>query len=285
MDNAAISQFPHHSWFGFSVDVTEASPVVVVHQATSHTLVLAHAGVVDIRWSRGELETSYRHAVGRVAFFPRDNKTHVYVHQSAVALSSGYVLKIPDLHLLRCIESDEAVVPSEWQGFLPREDSVLQKCMTRIAGVGMQGLAHGLGSEITARRLVLRLSELRGGGLPDWHKDASAFSPYAMKTIVDYIDARLRRRICLKEISALAGLSPSHCAKKFRVTEGLSLGRFINRRRVAAAMVILRRDEVALAGLALDLGFSSQSHLTRLFSGLTGMTPAKYRKQFRQTVG
>jgi AraC family transcriptional regulator len=157
--------------------------------------------------------------------------------------------------------------------------------MTRIAGVGMQGLAHGLGSEITARRLVLRISELRGGRLPDWHTDASAFTPYAMKTIVDYIDARLRRRICLTEISALAGLSPSHCAKKFRSTEGLSLGRFINRRRVAAAMVILRRDEVALAGLALDLGFSSQSHLTRLFSGLTGMTPAKYRKQFRQTVG
>ncbi|MBM4013222.1 MAG: helix-turn-helix transcriptional regulator [Planctomycetes bacterium] len=36
-----------------------------------------------------------------------------------------------------------------------------------------------------------------------------------------------------------------------------------------------------LASVALDLGFSSQSHFTRLFSSLTGMTPAKYRKQFR----
>jgi AraC family transcriptional regulator len=285
MDDAALSLFPHHAWFGCSVAVTDASPLVVVQQATSHTLVLAHAGDVDVRWSRGERETSYRHAVGQVAFFPCDDKTHVYVHQSAVALSSGYVLKVPALHLLRCIESEEALAPSEWQGFLPREDSVLQKCMARIAGAGMQGIANGLGSEITARRLVLRLSELRGGRLPDWHNDGSTFTPLAMKKIVEHIDECLSRRIDLKEIAALTGHSPSHCAKKFRCTEGLSLGRFINRRRVAAAMAILRRDEVALAGLALDLGFSSQSHMTRLFSGLTGMTPAKYRKQFKRTVG
>jgi len=40
-----------------------------------------------------------------------------------------------------------------------------------------------------------------------------------------------------------------------------------------------------LARIALDLGFSSQSHFSRLFSDLTGMTPAKHRKQFRRTVG
>jgi len=29
----------------------------------------------------------------------------------------------------------------------------------------------------------------------------------------------------------------------------------------------------------------SPSHFTRLFSEMSGMTPAKYRKQFRRTVG
>lgn len=50
-------------------------------------------------------------------------------------------------------------------------------------------------------------------------------------------------------------------------------------------MVVLRNDEVSLAGLALNLGFSSQSHFTRLFSDLIGTTPAKYRQQFKRTVG
>ena len=83
----------------------------------------------------------------------------------------------------------------------------------------------------------------------------------------------------------LVGLSPSHCARKVRHKEGLSLGRFVNRRRLARALVVLRKDSTSLSQVALDLGFSSQSHFTRLFSTLVGMTPAKYRKTFTPTVG
>lgn len=285
MDGSRLSSFPHHSWFGFSVDVTEATPTVVVQRATTHTLVLSHAGAVDIKWSRKNRETSYRHAVGQVAFFPCDDETHAYVHRSAVALSSGYVLKIPALHLIACVASDEGVVPSEWRGFLPREDSVLRECMIRVAGVGTQGLEHGLGSEVTARRLILRLSDLLGGVAPEWQKDTSVFPSAVMGRIVEYIDFRLHHHIGLEEIAALAGLSPSHCAKKFRCTEGLSLGRFINRRRLVQACVVLRNESTALSQVALGLGFSSQSHFTRLFSDHTGMTPAKYRKIFKRVVG
>ena len=87
------------------------------------------------------------------------------------------------------------MTPSEWAGFLPREDSVLRECVIRIAGVGIQGLAHGLGSEITARQLVLRLSELLGGKAPKWHNDNGIFAPSAIKQIVEYIDARQRHPI------------------------------------------------------------------------------------------
>lgn len=136
------------------------------------------------------------------------------------------------------------MTPSEWAGFLPREDSVLRECVIRIAGVGIQGLAHGLGSEITAHQLVLRLSELLGGKAPKWHNDNGIFAPFAIKQIVEYIDARLCHPIYLEEITSLAGLSPSHCAKKFRCSEGMSLGRFVNRRRwwSSETMKFLWRD-------------------------------------------
>jgi AraC-like DNA-binding protein len=54
---------------------------------------------------------------------------------------------------------------------------------------------------------------------------------------------------------------------------------------MAAAMVVLKSDSASLAKVSLDLGFSSQSHFTRLFSDPTGMTPAKYRHHFMPTVG
>jgi AraC family transcriptional regulator len=100
-----------------------------------------------------------------------------------------------------------------------------------------------------------------------------------MKLIVEYIDAHLHHQFCIQELSSLVGYSPTHFAKKFRHTEGLSLGRFINRRRLAAAMGMIQNDSTPLAQIALDLGFSSQSHFTRVFSDLTGMPPAKFRRQ------
>ena len=81
------------------------------------------------------------------------------------------------------------------------------------------------------------------------------------------------------------GLSPSHFAKKFRQSTGLSLHRFINRRRIRASLESLKSQSQPLAHTALDLGFSSQAHFTHQFSRLTGFTPAKYQKQFRPTVG
>jgi len=82
-----------------------------------------------------------------------------------------------------------------------------------------------------------------------------------------------------------AGLSPSPFARKFRQSTGLSLQRFINRRRLCGSLQKLKDESQSLAHLALDLGFSSQSHFPRLFSGLTGMTPQTYRKQVKRTPG
>ena len=106
-----------------------------------------------------------------------------------------------------------------------------------------------------------------------------------MRHLVDYIDDHLRIPPVLGDVAMLVGLSPSHFAKKFRQSSGVSLGRFMNQRRVQRALDVLKTNSSSLASIALDLGFSSQSHLTRLFSGLTGMTPAKYRKYFKVTMG
>jgi AraC family transcriptional regulator len=74
-------------------------------------------------------------------------------------------------------------------------------------------------------------------------------------------------------------MSPSHFAKKFQQSAGLSLQRFVNRRRLQAAMTMLQTGSTPLSQVALALGFSSQSHFTRLFGEMTGMTPARFRKE------
>ncbi|MFM8493965.1 MAG: helix-turn-helix transcriptional regulator [Planctomycetia bacterium] len=106
-----------------------------------------------------------------------------------------------------------------------------------------------------------------------------------MVDLVEHIDSHLAVAPSLSDMGWRVGISPSHFARKFRHSTGLSLYRFINRRRILRSLDTLRDESQSLAGVSLDLGFSSQSHFTRLFSKLTGMTPAKYRKQVRRVVG
>jgi AraC-like DNA-binding protein len=136
-----------------------------------------------------------------------------------------------------------------------------------------------------ARRLILRIAELSGGKRPDWHDDWRVFDHRTIARLVERFDAELGVSPRLDDLARGTGLSPSHFARKFRRSTGLSLYRFVNRRRILRSMESLPDDSQTLAQIALDLGFASQSHFTRLFSKLTGMTPAKYRKQFRRTLG
>jgi AraC-like DNA-binding protein len=69
----------------------------------------------------------------------------------------------------------------------------------------------------------------------------------------------------------------------FRDYVGVSPKWVIQRHRLieAAERLQSRHDSIDFAGLALDLGYSDQSHFIRDFKNLVGMTPADYHKSLR----
>jgi AraC family transcriptional regulator len=106
-----------------------------------------------------------------------------------------------------------------------------------------------------------------------------------MRQIVERVDAHLTTHPSLDVMSRGFGLSPSHFARKFRQSTGLSLNRFMNQRRIGLSLALLRSGKTPLAQLSLDLGFCSQSHFTRLFSSLTGLTPYQFSREWRPVEG
>jgi AraC-like DNA-binding protein len=285
MDGSHLGTVPHHSWFGVSFGLPPETCVVHEEQAATHTVVIGTAGAFDLRWIRRGCESHVHHARDDVSFWCADNDHHTRVIHSGAASASVYLLRIPRGHLGDLAGSDHAETPLEYRPAVPPRDAVIRRCVRRLISPAGFGVSREPGAEIAARELVLRLVELLGGTRPEWADDAGVFSPACASRLVEYIDARLHTHIGLEELAALVGLSPSHCARKFHRTLGLSLGRFINRRRVAKALDVLRSDSTPLSRVALELGFSSQSHFTRLFSEATGITPARYQKRFKPTVG
>lgn len=286
MDGARLSRFPHLSWLCQAFTSAPTPSTYAWHlRGTVHALHFVLRGAAPVRWiSRGR-EVGYPLRPGSFHYLPADDEHHTIVSSMPEQVRS-FTLFIPRHHLDDIAAADRVDGRMEFHRLLVHDDPVLRACMNSLAPPAPDADSRDDGRfDAAARRLVLRLVELSGGGVPDWHDDASGFERRTISMLVAHIDDHLRVSPGLADLAPLVGLSPSHFARKFRLSTGLSLHRFVNRRRLARSLDLLKAGTASLSSVALDLGFSSQSHFTRLFSDLVGMTPARYRRQFRPIVG
>ncbi len=93
----------------------------------------------------------------------------------------------------------------------------------------------------------------------------------------DYLESGFSTDISLSDLAGLCGLSPYHLASIFRRETGLPPHQYLNQVRVRRARQLLGSG-ADLAGAALEAGFFDQSHMTRRFKEVTGLTPGRYRK-------
>jgi len=280
MDGSRVSPFPSQSWFGFTHEASPSPVPTELHlRQVNHLAVLIVSGTCSNQWIRCGRESRFNATRGMVGFFSADDEEQTLASRTDTG-AKAWILAIPPAHL-QSIAASEGLTPcSELQARPIFHDATVQALLLRLATDTSEGrITRGLDAEIAARSLVVRLAEIIGGEKPDWHADSSTFESRMLGHITDAIDAHLHHYVSLADLARLCEMSPSHFAKKFRHSTGLSLQRFVNRRRLQASMALLTADSRTLSQIALDLGFSSQSHFTRLFSELTGFTPASFRRQ------
>lgn len=87
--------------------------------------------------------------------------------------------------------------------------------------------------------------------------------------------------LTLSAIADLVGLHPVYLAQAFRKAYGNSVGEYVRRLRIEFACRQLSNIAIPVARIAAEAGFFDQSHFTRTFKRLMGMTPAEFRKSLR----
>ncbi|MDJ0592583.1 MAG: AraC family transcriptional regulator [Pleurocapsa sp. MO_226.B13] len=110
--------------------------------------------------------------------------------------------------------------------------------------------------------------------------DSNPLSKRKLQQIIDYIHQHLDRDLALAELAALVQISPSYFSILFKQATGITPHQYVIQCRIERAKELLRQSDLAIADIALRLGFSHQSHLGRHFKRLVGVTP----KQFRQLL-
>jgi AraC family transcriptional regulator len=98
-----------------------------------------------------------------------------------------------------------------------------------------------------------------------------------MSTVREYLHAHFAAAMTLHEIAAEARVHPVHLSRAFPQRFGMTLGDYVRALRIDYAARELTGTRRPIADIALDAGFSSQSHLTRHFRASMGIAPAAYR--------
>ncbi|MEW6303084.1 MAG: helix-turn-helix domain-containing protein [Verrucomicrobiota bacterium] len=96
-----------------------------------------------------------------------------------------------------------------------------------------------------------------------------------------YMSEHFREPIDNTHLAQLAGLSERTFERQFRRHYGLSPQQYIRRLRVRLACRDLVYSDHPIGRIAVEHGFTDQSHFTREFREEVGETPGDYRKAFR----
>jgi len=95
-----------------------------------------------------------------------------------------------------------------------------------------------------------------------------------------YIDEHFMEGISLHQIAEQVALSPYYLLRAFRAHTGMPPYAYLESARIRQAQHLIEAG-TSLAEVAGEVGFSSQSHLTRRFKQIIGVTPGQYAQQCR----
>jgi AraC-like DNA-binding protein len=98
----------------------------------------------------------------------------------------------------------------------------------------------------------------------------------AVKRVRDYLDAQYTENVSLEHLATVANLSPFYLLRTFHKQVGLPPHGYLNQVRLVRAKSLLAQG-CQISQVAQQTGFADQSHLTRHFKRMVGVTPGQYQ--------
>jgi AraC family transcriptional regulator len=124
----------------------------------------------------------------------------------------------------------------------------------------------------------IHLASTYGGLRPVVRPVRGGLAPWQERRAQEVLSANLDGSVPLKDVARECRLSVSHFSRAFRRTIGVAPHNWLVTRRIEVAKEKLRDTRLSLSNVALACGFADQSHLTRVFTGMVGVSPGAWRR-------
>ncbi|MDW4563578.1 MULTISPECIES: helix-turn-helix domain-containing protein [Aeromonas] len=184
----------------------------------------------------------------------------------------SYLMFYLDTDWLRS-QQEEAGLGSEFRPFdmTASRDPLLYQGLQHLHHQLVQApdpLAHEVACHLFSRQLLARLTPARWDDRPPQHLQRAA----------ELMQDDSASPLSLSQLSAVAGLTPSHFVRAFSQHYGMTPHAYLLDRRIRHARTLLKQGQ-PLAEVALASGFADQAHFQRQFKRRVAATPGQYRTQ------
>ena len=162
------------------------------------------------------------------------------------------------------------------------EDPAAQQLMTLLVADAKETYStERLYKDYLAHALAVRMLFLGTQTKPQTNnRAASALPKHVLRRIIERMRS-FSSDLSLQTLANESGYSRVHFIRMFKAATGYSPHNYLLNLKLDRARELLKIPSMSLIDIALDCGFSSHSHLSRIFHRIVGVTPSAYRRSLR----
>jgi AraC family transcriptional regulator len=266
VDDIRIQALPGRSWHPINCDQPVLSVVVTELRGQCETRLSLSDG-------HALRQSGRQRPVGHISFIPAGVPVWGYSEDIEQVEEVRLVL---DIDRVKEIMGEEFTLAPLQEPRLVFNDESLQALARLVVVSENKADWSSLFGDSLAAAMVARLSNLNPR--PARNHRRLGLSAHQLSMVTDFISDNLARSIRLSELASLAELSPSQFGRAFKTSTGITPHLWHLDARIESAKRLLADRRNSLAEIALDTGFSEQSHFTRAFRATTGVSPGAWRR-------
>lgn len=190
---------------------------------------------------------------------------HLYLRQEQldVALDSEFGVAANRATLAECVGSCDPILAP-----------LVGRMLDEIHG---GGAASSLLLDSLLDRVLVRLARRHSSRGPLSSPTRLTIAPHRLRHVIDFIESNLGCDLRLSDLAVAAGMSPSHFSHAFHAATGDSPYRYVTRRRVEFAQVLLLVGNTPLQSISEKCGFQSRQQFAVMFKRHVGVGPKRFR--------